>query len=310
MTLINEQSFAHIVIGVADMQPVRDLWIGHFGMEVVAAQEGADLELAGVWGLDPQQVAEQLLLRTPGTCSGWLHFVRFERPAPPVRLNAAPYDLCPKNIDVNCIDMPARRDELLAGGLNFRSAISEYEIGGITVREVQMPVHDCINTVLIEVFDYPLALSAKHYGAVTSFVLGVPDVTAESVFYREALGLDTVLEHRVAGAAIEKVIGLPPGAALLLRLMGNPDQPYGRAELIEYEGMPGKDLYPQARPPALGSLLGRFETSDLDALVSHLGCCGIHVVELPVASLIFGRCRLAAFKSPAGFSLEAFQRCS
>ena len=173
-----------------------------------------------------------------------------------------------------------------------------------------MPVHDCINTVLIEVFDYPLALSAQHYGAVTSFVLGVPDVAAESGFYKEVMGLDTVLEHRIAGPEIEKVIGLPPGAALLLRLMGHPEQPYGRAELIEYEGMPGKDLYPHARPPALGSLLGRFETADLDAFVRHLGRCGIQVVELPAASLIFGRCRLAAFKSPAGFSIEVFQRCA
>ena len=206
---------------------MRDLWVKRFGLDIVAECAGSDPELERLWGLAPGQVAGQLLLRTPGAASGWLHFVAFNDPEPPVRQGAAPHDYCPKNIDVNCADMPARFDELTAAGLEFRSAVSEYAIDDLVVREVQAPVHDDINLVLIEVLDWPIALSSQHYGAVTSFVLAVPDLDAESRFYADALGLDAVLEHRAAGEAIEKLIGLPPGAGLRLRIMGCEQQLFG-----------------------------------------------------------------------------------
>lgn len=307
MSLIKEQALAQVALGVADLAPVRALWVGHFGLEVVAERAGPDAGLARLWGVEPERIAGQLLLRTPAATRGWLHFVQFNDPAPPVRAGAAPHDLCPKNIDVNCVDMEVRYAELAAAGVTFRSAISAYEIGDIVAREVQAPIHDDINLVLIEVDNWPIDLSPRNYGAVTSFVLAVPDIERESAFYREVLGLELLLEHRVAGEAIEKVVGLPPGAALLLRLLGGADQLYGRVELIEYEGMHGADRYPAARAPALGSLVGRFETDDLDALCARLKASGMPVRDCGTIELISGPARVAATDSPAGFGLELME---
>jgi hypothetical protein len=310
MAKISEQSLAQLVIGVADIGLVRGLWVARFGFEIVAACRGPDAALEKLWGLRDGQVEAQLLLRTPGATTGWLHFVQFADPAPPVRRGASPTDYCPKNIDVNCVDMPARRAELLSDGVCFRSNISEYQIGDIVTREVQAPVHDDINLVLIEVFDWPIKLSSLHYGGVTSFVLAIPDLDAESQFYRDALGLDILHEHRVAGKAIEAMIGLPPGGALNLRIMGSEQQFYGRLELIEYEGLPGRNLFPAAHPPALGSLHGRFQTDDLEGLVKHLRSGNIEVREYGEVDMLFGQCRVVSLKSPAGFGIEIFELLS
>ena len=90
--------------------------------------------------------------------------------------------------------------------------------------------------------------------------------------------------------------------------MGREELPYGRIELIEYERMQGANLYPMSAPPALGSLMARFETDDLDALLERISGCGVKAVDAVEANPIFGRCRIAAVYSPAGFRLELFER--
>ena len=111
--------------------------------------------------------------------------------------------------------MPALHAELRQAGYTFRSAISDYEIGDIHAREVQMPAHDAINVVLAEILSegYDIDFSPAGCGAVTSFVVIVPDGRAEANFYRSVFELDEVMHHRITGPAIEQVVGLPPGAA-------------------------------------------------------------------------------------------------
>lgn len=297
---------AHIVVGVADMTPVTVLWQDRFGLVEVANRWGPDKDLSRIWNLADDAVAEQLLLRTPHARGGWLHFVRFKQPHLPVRQGAATTDLCPKNLDVNCIDMPARYDELASDGYVFRSAINEYNIGDLAAREVQFDGHDCTNVVLIEVDGWPIKLSPQNFGAVSSFVVVVADPDAEAEFYRCLFGHQELMHHRIAGAAIEKTVGLPTGAALDMRLLGCPHEAYGRLELITYEGASGRNLFPMARPPALGALLCRLEVEDADVVLQRAAGQGYDAVDHGLVKTIFGYCRLVTITTPAGFTVEAF----
>ncbi len=299
---------AHIVVGVADMAPVEALWCERFGLDAVARSSGPDHDLSRVWGLPEDAIAGQLLLRTPGASSGWLHFVQFSRPGRPVREGAGNTDLCPKNLDVNCIDIEARVAELQQGGFGFRSAVSDYSFDDISAREVQMPAHDDINVVLIEVFDWPIKLSPCNYGGVSSFVLTVSDTVAEAEFFSAVFSHQQLLHHRIGGEAIEKIVGLPPGASLDMRVLGDPDDYYGRLELINYEGLDGENLFPRARPPALGTLLARFEIADAPALLSLLAERQLAAEDHGRVELLVGPVRMVSLTSPAGFHVEAFQR--
>ena len=108
-----------MTVGVADLRQVFDLWIGQLGLEIVVRREGPDPGLGRLWGIPAERIVDQVLIRMPGAWIGQLHFIQFSDPDAPVRAGAAATDLGPKNIDVNCIDMPARFSELAAAGVNF-----------------------------------------------------------------------------------------------------------------------------------------------------------------------------------------------
>jgi len=301
-------AIGHVTVGVADLAPVRDLWIDHFGLEVVVARNGPDEGLATLWDISPDRIAAQLLLRTPGAATGWLHFVQFNDPAAPVRQAAAPTDLGPKNIDVNCRDMPARYAELEEAGYAFRSAIVEYEVDDIHAREAQMPGHDDINVVLIEVLSegFDIDFSPAGYGAVTSFVVIVPDTCVEADFYTDVFGLDEVMHHRITGPGIEEAVGLPPGAALDMRLMGRAGKLFGRMELIEYEGLAGVDRFARARAPALGTLGCSFAVDSVQAVCRRARAAGLDFEEYDNIDTIIGRGDRAILYSPAGLRIEIY----
>lgn len=302
-------AISHLTIGVADLRPVREFWIGRLGLEVVAARQGPDADLAGLWGLAAERIADQLLVRTPGAKTGWLHFVQFNDPDPPVRLGAAPTDLGPKNIDVNCTDIHAHVAEFMAAGHTFRSAVSEYHIDDIHACEVQMPGHDETNIVLVEVLSegFEIDYSPAGFGAVTSFVVVVPDTRVEGEFYRRVFGLDEVMHHRLTGPEIEAMIGLPEGAALDMRLMGREGNLFGRVELIEYEGLRGTDRFELAKAPATGVLHASLSVPSIDAVLGIVRESGTDAQDLGAADLIYGKGRVAVLRSPAGLRIELFE---
>jgi hypothetical protein len=281
------------------MAVAERLWVDLLGLEVVARREGPDLELAKLWELPAAQIIDQLLVRTPGAETGQLHFVQFNEPGEAVRKGAAPTDLGAKSIDVNCKGMPELVAKLREAGYSFRSDISEYEVGDIRAREVQMPGHDDVNVVFIEILSegFEVNYSPEGFAALTSFVVIVPDTLTESRFYQDLLGFEELMHHRITGPGIEEAVGLPEGTALDMRLCGAEDNLFGRMELIRYEGLSGENRFQRAVPPATGIL-----------------SCGV-VIDSPeekgltlghglVTDTIVGNYRVCEITSPAGLRIE------
>lgn len=303
-------AIAHVTVGVADLQPVLNLWVDRFGLEIAARRRGPDHALARLWGIPAGQIADQLVLRTPGMATGWLHFVQFAEPADPVRGDAAIFDFGPKNLDVNCRDMPARVAELKNRGCRFRSAISEYEVDGVRAREVQMPSHDAVNVVLIEVLSegFEVAMTSRGYGALTSFVIIVPDTDTEAAFYRALFDFDELMHHRLSGTAIEQAVGAPAGTVLDMRLLGRPDQFFGRVELIAYEGCAGRDRFSTARPPATGILGCGFRVDSLEETAARADAAGQAVSRLGPVDTLYAAGACGLLYSPAGLRIELYER--
>jgi len=294
------------------MEPVRRLWIDELGLDVIARREGPDPELAILWGIPAGQFAEQLLLGTPGAATGHLHFVQFRDPVDAVRAGAAPTDLGAKNLDVNCTDMPERVARLQQTGYSFRSDIGEYELDGIRAREVQVPVHDDINLVLIEVLTkgFEVDYTAKAFAALTSFVVIVPDVEREAAFYRQLFGMENILTHKLSGPAIEMAAGLPAGTVLDLHLLGGPDNLFGRMELIEYVRVNGDDRFSHAHPPATGILHCGFRADSLQDFAASAQAHGVSIdgdSGVSESDLIYGKSRVLEMHSPAGLRIYVHQ---
>jgi catechol 2,3-dioxygenase-like lactoylglutathione lyase family enzyme len=298
-------NIAWVSIGVTDMPAVRALWVDELGLDVIARRQGPDDELGRLWDMPADQFEEQLLLATPGADTGFLHFVQFSAPGEAVREGAAPTDLGAKNLDVNCTDMPALVERLRAAGYAFRSAIGQYEIDGIEAREVQMPAHDGINVVLIEVLTdgFEVSYTARGFAALTSFVVIVPDVGREAGFYKKLFGMQEILRHRFSGAAIEMAAGLPAGTVLDLHLLGEQDNLFGRMELIEYVGVQGDNRFVRARPPATGILSCGFRVASLDEFARQAAEIGSAVSGRTKTDTLFAKGEVAQLTSPAGLQI-------
>jgi catechol 2,3-dioxygenase-like lactoylglutathione lyase family enzyme len=306
--MIHHQAIAVVTVGVENIDRALDLWSGTLGFRCLERKRGSDPSLSRLWDLEPDRIVDQVLLGTPGVESGRLHLVQFRDPLPPVRQGAANTDLCPKNLDVACTDLPTRFKELQTAGFTFRSDWVQYSIENLEVREVQMGVHDELNLVFVELIGQKLPYTAQGYAGLTSLVSIVPDVAAEERFYADLLGLPSAGRHLLDGPAIEKMIGLPAGGSLDVRLLSSPDEVFGRVELIQYRGIVGDDLYPRARPGALGFLHVGFLTTDLTIFRQRAENQNVAVCSHEPVETLYGQGRVDMITSPAGQRIEIHER--
>lgn len=304
-------AFSHVTIGVADLDTAIGFWQKNFGLTVRINRHGPDAVLGTLWDIDPDSITRQAIVGTPTGLGRWaaagaMHLVEFRDPLPPVRQGARTFDLLPKNLDLYTSDMPARYTELEAAGHRFRSRWAEMTAGGHSFREAQMPGHDEINVVLIEAIGpgYDTTMSPKGYAGIGPLVTIVPDSDAETIFYREVLGMATTIELQLDGPDIERAAGLPPGAQLKLRVFGDPDEPLGRIEIIEYQQTEGENLYLRARPPATGILHVNYLMRNLAPLRTRLRTAKIAITEHGSLSTLYGSGPVMSFHSPAGFRIQ------
>jgi catechol 2,3-dioxygenase-like lactoylglutathione lyase family enzyme len=299
-------AIAHITVGVADLEASLELWCGTFGMEVVARRDGADAALSALWKLPANSVERQALIRSPGIDAGWLHFVQFANPDAPVRAGADPMDLGPKNLDVYCDDIHARVAGLQSQGWTFRSRIVDYNVAGIEASEVQMPGPDDTNIVFVQVAGQTMPVSRAGYCGISTFVVIVSDMEAEIAFYRNLLGFDELLRHRISGAEIEEVINLPSSVGVEMAVLGREHQRFGRVELIRYDGPPGVDRFLRAHAPALGALHCAFRVDSVEQVCRRVAGSARRV---DVDGSLFGGKSAAVLYSPAGLRVEVFEAC-
>ena len=303
-------SWTHISVGVADRDAALGLGVEPFGFNIVEEQAGPAAGLAAFWGLgNGAAIVRQAVVGTPGERHGLIHLVQFAEPEAPVRLGAEVFDLLPKNLDIHAHDLPSKFAELKAAGETFRSdRYSEVTSpSGTTFREIHMRGHDETNIVLLEVLGEEHHYSPKGFAGVGPVITIVPDAVAEQQFYIDALGLDVLSENLLNGPEIERMVGLPPGSGLDVRVLGHAEQHFGRIEIVDYQGVEGEDRYPRAVPPALGTLHVRYEIADLASLKARLDGLGITYRSHDAVTTLLGSGPAIVFHSPAGFRIEAQQ---
>ena len=305
------RSIDSIVVGVQNIDEATELWVDQFGLDVVSEREGSDTDLSRLWQLKDDEVIKQALLATPKIDVGKIHLVQFKNPSTAVRQNANATDLGPKNLDVTCLDLPSKYDELIKMGYQFRSEYVGYQIEsiGADVLEVQMPGHDHTNIIFVEQLGEKIQLSEKGYGGITSLVTIVSELDEETDFFIDIFSLKQALSEDLFGEHVEKMIGLPKGGGLRLNLLeGDEVDRYGRVELVAYIGAEKQDnLYEIANPPALGTLHCVFRVEDIDSIKNKLKNRLVHYEEHGLLDLIYGRGEVISFRSPAGLRIEVQQ---
>ncbi len=307
---IDLSSWSAVTVGVGDLDEALELWVTDFGFVVDGTRDGPDEGLAFAWGIEPGDIVRQALVRSRNTRHGMLHLVEFADPAPAVRSGAQVFDLLPKNLDVYVDDMPARLADLSKRGRTFRNdTFSEVTApSGITFREMHMPGHDDINVVLLEILGGEEPLRRDGIAGVGPLILIVGDAAEERDFFERIIRTRKLTDNVLDGPEVEKMVGLPPGAALDVSIWGRRDQPYGQIELIEYRGVDGENRYPRARPKSRGILHVSYVVPSLEPMKRRLDENGIDFSEHGTIETLFGTGSAMSFFSPAGFRIELHER--
>ena len=305
------RSIDTIIVGVQNINEAIELWVNQFGLDIVSEREGIDADLSRLWQLEDDEITKQALLATPKIDVGKIHLVQFKNPSTVVRQNANATDLGPKNLDVTCLDLPSKYDELIKMGYQFRSEYVGYQIEsiGADVLEVQMPGHDHTNIIFVEQLGEKIQLSKRGYGGITSLVTIVSELDEETDFFMDIFSLKEALSEDLFGEHVEKMIGLPKGGGLRLNLLeGDEIDRYGRVELVAYIGAEKQDdLYKIANPPALGTLHCVFRVEDIDNIKNKLRKRSVSFKEHGLLDLIYGKGEIISFRSPAGLRIEVQQ---
>ena len=305
------RSIDTIIVGVQNINEAIELWVNQFGLDIVSEREGIDADLSRLWKLEDDEINKQALLATPKIDVGKIHLVQFKNPSTAVRQNANANDLGPKNLDVTCLDLPSKYDELIKMGYQFRSKYVGYQIEsiGADVLEVQMPGHDHTNIIFVEQLGEKIQLSKRGYGGITSLVTIVSELDEETDFFMDIFSLKEALSEDLFGEHVEKMIGLPKGGGLRLNLLeGDEIDRYGRVELVAYIGAEKQDdLYKIANPPALGTLHCVFRVEDIDNIKNKLRNRSVSFKEHGLLDLIYGKGEIISFRSPAGLRIEVQQ---
>lgn len=298
------RGFSHATVGVASLDEALRLWVDAFGLSVIRQVEGDDPDLETLWGLPSGSIRRQALAGMPTGVTGRLHLVEFVDPQAPVREGARPFDLCPKNLDVRLTGMRDRYEELVGVGWVMGSTPVRMPVDTMEIYEVQLKGPDVTNLSLVEVVGDGLPYTPRGYMAVTQVVGTNPDNSSERAFFEEVFQLVHLDYHLFEGPEVERMVGLPAGAKLDMHILGDPHDELGKIELVQYVGVEGTDLYPEARPPACGFLGVGFDTDDLDALVARAEAGGHPIEPLPTVETLTGRGRRVAVTSPAGWRIE------
>ncbi len=307
----NPGGWHHVTVGVKDLDAALTQWIDQMGFEVRSRREGPDAGLAALWQIEPEDIERQAIIGTPGADLGLIHLVQFHNPDPAVREGAEVFDLLPKNLDLFVKDMPQQFEELAAAGAHFRTeTYSDVTTpSGSRFMEIHMHGHDKTNLVLV---DTPGSLrdhyTDKGFSGVVQLITIVPDAQQEEDFYVQALGLDAHSKNYLQGPKIEKMVGLPPGSALDIRILGGGGAKFGLMEVVDYHGAEGVNRYPLAKPKALGTLHVSYFLEDLEPLKQRLSAFGTAFEDKDSVDTLFGSGPSILFQTPAGLRIEAHQR--
>ncbi len=214
------------------------------------------------------------------------------------------------------INMRARELESMAKDLRAqdwqgRSSVTQFSFGPFVVKEWISQNSDGFAVAFIERIE-PELEGWPHFKKLSRTFNStqiVKDIDAARAFYEKVLGFQLYLEHKGASKEPgENVLGLPHNLAdkvertvFILHPDGTNE---GSVELLEFDGVTGRDNSDRTRLPNIGIAALSFPVKGIEHLENHLNAAGIEFVH---GVKVIGDKRSMIAKSPEGAWLEFFE---
>lgn len=304
------------VLSVSDTAVWEQTLVEVGGWEVVGRGAG-DAAWLALWQLPATARYEEVLLRNPGTDTGYIRLVRFQGvPQVQVRSNGQTWETGGIfDLNVRVTDLAARFAELQALGWQGFGDPVRFTFGPFVVREWLGRGLDSIVFALIQREEPPLEgwPQLRRFSRSFNSTQVVADLDASLRFYIDVLGFDIYVEtDGPSDTPGPNVLGLPHNLVtevsrrtVIVHPAGGND---GSVELIQFDGLTGRDFSDLARPPNLGVLTLRFPVKDLLVVGERLAAGGFRPETRGRAPLPpYGDVDVLTVRGPNGEWLEFFE---
>jgi catechol 2,3-dioxygenase-like lactoylglutathione lyase family enzyme len=305
-------------IGVSDLDRMENFFTEVAGWERV--NKGAiDRDTLAFIAPDARS-GRFIVMRSPDYPQGWTRIFDIEGAERPIiRSNAQAWDtggifsLMTRSAD-------AERNLRDAERIGWTAYNDPYDFGfgDLRLRNIVLRGPDGVNVAIYE-WIAPKRADARPAGALSkafNAMQMVADLDASLKFYVDGLGFRIVQKGEFIDAVDQPTnFALPVNLAtkvkrryaILIPEGGNDEA--GRVELMEFEGLAGRDLSSHARLDARGVASLLFPVEDLDAAATQAAACGARFVrEVAAIDLApYGRAHAFTIASPDGALLTFFQ---
>lgn len=304
-------------LSVSDIDAWITQWAPTAGHEVIYRGEPDPLWFK-IWQLPDSARAEEALLRNPGTESGYLRLIEFQGVAQQqMRSNGQTWETGGWfDINARVVNLDETFRALQSRGWQGFADPVSMTFGPFKVSEWLARGPDGVVIALIERVAPPLTdwPQLKTVSRLFNSTQIVADIEASYAFYVDTLGFKVYLEmNGPSDKPGPNVLGMPHNLndrisrrVYIVHPEGGND---GSVELIEFDGLAGRDFSTQTRPPNLGVMSLRFPVEHVEDLASELAAKGVTILSAPrrVVMQPYGERTVFVVRGPNGEWLEFFE---
>lgn len=306
--------YKEVIFSVRDIDRDLDVYSKLGGWTISDRNQLSKSQLS-FWNLGSEVKGETALLTYPGRDSGIVRLVSFKNVKQKhIRAHAQSWDTGGiYDVDIRVKDVRKKTEEFQYHGWSGYSDIKEYHFNEFHVSEILIKGSEDIVFALIQrhaplLEGYPMLKEMSHVFNSSQIVKSLEE---SKIFYIDTLGFQeySTFEGR-NGKAGPNVFGIPynvfPEVVRKISILSPTGKNEGSIELVELEGLTGRDFSQDAVAPNLGILTLRFPVKGLSEFVETMQEKGL-VFETGIERIEmdpYGNVDIAAIKSPDGAWLE------
>ncbi len=305
------RGFQEVIFCIKDAEAARLQYESITGWSTISDSSIAQDQLT-FWNINTADKTRQIVLHNPHCNRGYLRLCQFDNLEQEyIRSSSQSWDTGGiYDVDVRVTNLGETFDLFRSFGWTAYNDPIEYVFGDFHISEVLVHGYEDIVFALIqrhqpELQGYPHLRKVSHIFNSSQIVT---DIEKSKDFYINKLGFKVYMDKVLKGTdKDENLFGVPQNIYQNIErkicILSPDGKNFGSVELIELDGIMGKDYSSRAHPPNLGIMTLRFPCRDVDNYKKRFSdeeIRGYGLVDIPP----YGLCKTLAIQSPDGAWLE------
>ena len=308
--------FSEVIFSVRNLERDKSFYSKTCGWDIVHEGE-VDKSILDFWNLPDTATADEVILKYPGKEGGKVRLISFQNVEQKhIRDSSQSWDTGGiYDVDVRVLDLDEKIEAFQSQGWSGYAPAKTYHFNEFHVTEILMRGSEDIVFAMIkrhapQLEGYPML---KHISHVFNSSQIVKDIGISKDFFINKLGFTQYSEFNAEdGPAGPNVFGVPYNyydkIARRISIVSPDGRNEGSVELVQLDGLEGRDYSSDAIPPNLGILMLRFPVDNLSEFEDHIMNNGVEI-HLKGRSHIepYGTCNVIVIKSPDGAWMEFYE---